>query len=279
MENEVQPSLQSAQPLSQITPIKLPCNNLLKILSFILFGVTVILGSVLIGMRIEKNQARSKQVNTVLPKTLPVQSGSLTLTGVIRTSGLSDDEKQRLGLFGVSYQITDLSKKDKEDLDGYYLLPSDQKLETFLGKCVHVIGTEPTEWLSRDKTDSYQRSTLVLNSINQIDGAECSPSLATSVGNNSGAKKLTLQGIVENSTRPAPDIYYDYQVKLAKPLLDEYNASGLPQEVSRIIVIPESKDLWVKLMDSVNLEVEIQGYMEWGYAESKYFKLTELTIL
>ena len=279
MENGVQSDFQTIQPQSQIPPIVSPCSNLLKIFLFIFFGTSVILGSVLIGIRIEKNQASSKQANKVSLKPLPVQSDSLTLTGVIRTSGLGDEEKQRLGLLGVFYQITDLNKKGKEDLDGYYLLTSDQKLEMFLGKCVLVTGTEPTEWLGKNKTDSYQRSTLVLKSINQIDGAECNPSLATSIENNSGAEKLTLRGVVENSTRPAPDIYYDYQVKLTKPLLDEYNASGLPQEVSHIIVIPESNDLWVKLMDSVNLEVEIQGYMEWGYSESKYFKLTELTVL
>lgn len=276
MENDIKENIPADQPLPQTTPLVPPSTNWLKLLLFTILGLIVIVGSVFVGIQIGKNQAPLQQPITIQPSIVPSQTDQTTIIGVIRTSGLSEDEKQKLSLLNVNYQLTDFGKKEKQDLYGYYLISNDKKLETLLGKCVQVTGTESTEWKNKNKSDSYLRTAFVPISINLVDNSKCSPYSATPTENVFGAEELILRGVVNNSNRPAPDINYDYQVKLSKPFMDKNNSSGSPQQVSLVDAIPDTNEVWIELTNNINREVEIQGHMEWGYAESKYFRITSI---
>lgn len=276
MENEIQPSVPPVQPLPQ-APNSVPSHtNWSKTLLFILLGCVVITVSVFIGIQIGKSQTSDQQSIVVRPTIVPPKTDQITVTGVIRTNGLSEDEKQKLGLSSVAYQLTDFNKNDKQDLYGYYLISSDKTIETFLGKCVQITGNEPTEWKNKNKRESYLRTAFVLNSINQTDTSKCNPYSVTPSENVAGTEKLTLRGIVNTNNRPAPDINYDYQVKLSKPFLDKNSSSGSSQQISLVDAVPDTNIVWIELTSNINHEVEIQGYMEWGYAESKYFRITSI---
>lgn len=277
MRNEAQLNSPSVQP--QTPPLVPSSTNWSKILLFAVLGLVVLSGLIFIGIQIGKRQTPNQQSVTVQPTIAPSRIDQTTIIGVIRTSGLSVEEKQKLGLSGVSYQLTDFNKNNKQDLYGYYLISSDKIIETLLGKCVQMIGTEPTEWKNKNKGDAYLRTAFILNNISPVDNSKCSPYSVTSTENVTGAEKLTLRGIVSNSNRPAPDINYDYQVKLSKPFLDKDSSSGSPQQVSRVDAIPDTNDVWTQLTNNINREVEIQGYIEWGYSESKYFRITSVKSL
>ncbi|MDP3998337.1 MAG: hypothetical protein Q8P89_01835 [bacterium] len=276
MENEIQPNTPPVQPqLQSSTPI-IPSTNWSKILLFMVLGLVIVSGSLFVGIQIGKNQKPNQQPIAAQPTIPFTQKDQATIIGVIRTSGLSEDEKQRLGLSSATYQLTDFNKNDKQDLYGYYLISSDKTIGTLLGKCVQITGTEPTEWKNKVKGDSYLRTALIPNTINPLDNSKCNPYSATVTENVSGAENLILRGIVNNSNRPAPDISYDYQVKLSKPFLDKYNSSGSPQQVNMVDAIPSTNNVWIELTNNINKEVEIQGYMQWGYSESKYFSITSI---
>jgi hypothetical protein len=67
-----------------------------------------------------KNKTSSQQLST------KIQGNQTVVTGIIRTSGLIDEEKQRFGFTNVSYQITDFEDYQKGyqegQVMGYYLL-------------------------------------------------------------------------------------------------------------------------------------------------------------
>ncbi len=260
------------KPITPLTPQS-------KILLVISLGTFIITASVFVGIQIGKKQISIKQSVTVQPTITPSPVSLITITGVIRSSGLNEDEKQKLGLPGVDYQLTDFNKNDKLDLYGYYLISNNKSIESLLGKCVQIIGAEPAEWKNKNKADSYLRSALILNSITPRNTSECNPYSTTPTENTAGAKKMTLRGIVTNNNRPAPDIYYDYQIKLSKPFLDKNNSSGSPQQIDLVDTVPDTNRVWIELTNNINHEVEIQGRMEWGYSESKYFRITSIKSL
>lgn len=209
-----------------------------------------------------------------------LQANQIKVTGIIRSSGLSIDEKQKFDLNNVNYQITDFSKKNEiQNIFGYYLIADsneDKIIGSLIGQCVEVTGTEPSNWKGINKSDSYLRAVLKLNKIDHVDNSQCEPYSSIPSKDIAGTEKITLRGVVNNSNRPAPDINYDYQVELSKPHLDNDNASGKPQKIILLTVVPDTNNVWMELTNNINQEVEIQGYMEWGYSESKYFRITSI---
>ncbi len=248
-------------------------NSWTRFILLTILELLIIAGSLFLGIQIGKNQSsKNNLVNTQTNNTTP----KITVIGVIRTSGLSNEEKQLFGLPSVSYQLTDLRSNVIQEIYGYYLIPNNKKLETFLGKCVQITGSEPLEWKGKNKNDFYQRTALNLLTINSVDISECDPYSATNVRSELESEKVTFYGTINNTNRPSPDINYDYQILLSKPYLEKENSSGLSQEVNTIVVIPSTFEVWDTLTNNINQMVKIEGYMEWGYAESKYLKIVSI---
>ena len=100
------------------------------------------------------------------------QGGGFTVTGVIRRSGLSWEEKQKLGLTSIEYQITDFGDYQKAVEEGRvmgYFLQSNEKLGDLQGKCVRVSGVIPDEWKNRNKDDAYGRLVLNVAGIEKVE--------------------------------------------------------------------------------------------------------------
>lgn len=208
------------------------------------------------------------------------QTNQIKVTGILRTSGLSDEEKQKFGLTEVNYQITDFGDYQKAykegQVMGYYLLSNDIH-EELLGKCILVTGTTPSEWKNKNKTNTYNRLALNVISLQKLDYSNCNPYSEIPPAVDNAQEKLVLRGTVIHGKRPAPDIGYDYQLKLSKPFLDIYSPAGSPQKVSLIDATPSTNSIWSELENNINKEIEAEGYMVWGYAESKYLQITALT--
>ncbi len=250
------------------------CSVRSGLLAVVLLAVMVVIG-VYIG--------RSKLIPSEMTQNSPtkyisnVSNDQIEVTGIIRTSGLNDEEKQDLGLPAVHYQVTDLNTAELE-IQGFYLLAERLAIDDYLGSCVRVAGTEPSEWKNQIRPNAYQRSVLIVDTIESLDSSNCNP-YPTILEPDGSAKQMAFRGTVTLSTRPAPDIGYDYQLALSQPFLDEDNASGLPQQVTLYGAVPNSDAVWKDLSENLDREVELQGYLLWGYAESKYFRVTSVTRL
>lgn len=218
-------------------------------------------------------------------------TSQIVAVGVLRTSGLNEEEKKKLGLKSSQFQITDfdLSKMDAyspELIHGYYLESSNIP-EKLLGKCVRVVGNIKPGWEKTMEKSfifnqqwSYQRIALIPNQIKEINYESCKPYAETSIDDKqtlSNLEKTPLHGIVQHITRPAPDIYYDYDLQLNKPFMLKENATGQPQAVNKIDIIPGNNSIWTEIEKNINKEVSLEGYLKWGYSESRHLEVTKVT--
>ena len=55
------------------------------------------------------------------------------------------------------------------------------------------------------------------------------------------------------------------------------SAAGSPQKVSLVDVTPTTNSLWNELENNLNKEVTVEGYMVWGYAESRYLSVISVS--
>ena len=72
------------------------------------------------------------------------QINQTEITGVIRTSGLIAEERQKFGLNSAKFQITDFGENREETVPGYFLLTNALD-EDWLGKCARITGNVPKQ--------------------------------------------------------------------------------------------------------------------------------------
>lgn len=205
----------------------------------------------------------------------------IVLIGVIRESGLSQEEASILLISNFKYQITDLKDKTFKfkdiDFDGAYLSDSDLEISKNIGKCVEITGivAESNDLVSSDYTvnGQYTYNRIVINptEITVLNNNLCNVYTFNESDLNN-LSKVILEGKINRFSRPAPDIGYDYQVILSEPIVDNTNASGLPQTVNSYLIVPKSNEIWKIIEESIEDKdsIKIEGYENWGYAESKY---------
>jgi len=204
------------------------------------------------------------------------QANETVATGVLRTSGLSEEEKQKFGLATVNYQITDFKASQEGQVTGYYLL-SNAISDELLGKCVRVAGMIPQEWKSKNKGDSYNRLALNIANIEKIDNSSCNPYSQIPPTVDNTQEKLVLRGTAIHGKRPSPDIGYDYQLKLVEPFVDKFSSAGSPQKVNLVDISPSTDSIWIELENNINKEINVEGYMVWGYAESRFLSVINVS--
>lgn len=203
------------------------------------------------------------------------QISPVEITGVLRTDGLGQEERQNWSLTEARYQITDFTNNQEADLYGYYLI-GHRVEEELLGKCVRISGHLPQEWEKRNKADTYLRSALIMEKIERLNFSDCNPYPALPPIEGT-LEELTLEGTVIHSPRPAPDINYDYQLKLTQPFTDKYSATGAPQPTDLVDINPTTNEVWRILEENLDREISLQGYMVWGYAESRFLEVIQAT--
>ncbi len=242
--------------------------------------VIALFGLLFIGVGIGYLTSQQSQKK---PSQLP---GQQSVIGVLRSSGLSTEEKEMLKLPGVSYQVTDMqppsTSPNTKDIVGYFLRSTDIS-PSLVGSCIEVKGTIPEEWRNRDFGGhddipyTYARIAFDVQSMTKLDPSVCHPYEDTMISPAPNEKMETFEGTIIHGNRPAPDIGYDYQLSLKEPYVDTENASGLSQTVSTIDIIPSTNEIWSQIEKTMGNTVELEGTMRWGYAESRYFEVTKLT--
>lgn len=239
--------------------------------------VLLIIGSLVVGFQIDKHKQFTENI-TPKPTTITT-SPYQTVKGVLRTNGLSEEEKQKYNLTSINYQITDFGDYQKAYQEnrvmGYYLISEFLKND-MLGKCVSVTGNIPEEWKNKKESNIYNRSVLQISKIEIIDYSNCNPYAQILPTKDIAQEKLIFQGSVTHRKRPSPDIGYDYQIVLKEPFLDTYNASGSPQKIKLIDISPSTNSIWRVLQNSIDKEVTIEGTMAWGYSESRYLQINKI---
>lgn len=98
----------------------------------------------------------------------------------------------------------------------------------------------------------------------------------TSISSNSEISHtyIKVRGILRLEKIPEDLMLGDtwYWLYFDQPFLLEYNATGTPLYIDKIQVFPPEDDFFYKIDDFVDKEVEIYGYLSWGYAESSVFQ-------
>ncbi len=194
--------------------------NILIIIGVILLLLIVSGGGYYLGTLRDKPPSQSPVVTSKGIQSTPVPNTSSTkVTGVLRTSGLTKDEKVTLNLNSSNYQITDFGiAPDNSKIMGYFLETDESKYGNPEGKCVEITGSIKQGWenlinnqFEINNKYTYQRSALIPQNIKQLANSACNPYLGNRIVSDSEASnKSVLKGTLARTQRPAPDIGYDY---------------------------------------------------------------------
>jgi len=83
-----------------------------------------------------------------------------------------------------------------------------------------------------------------------------------------------ITGVVERISRPAPDITYDYALKLSNPYIDEIEDGMGNTQHTKIILFDEEDIFKDRLESCLSQKTTVSGSIEWGYAESRVWHMT-----
>jgi hypothetical protein len=271
---------------------KIKMNFRLFLFFCLLFIVVVFLASIAVKKQITSNVERTSSIDKVLDngKDLSpthtfeekIKEDKVVVTGVIRTTGLRPEEKEKLGLKFGNYQITDFGRETIiPEIRGFYLESSDLFSQRYLGMCVRVEGrlaAGPKEEIrDQDKINQYyyQAFAMIPENILPLEMTECSPYEERPLSD-IYFEPTTFSGILKHGKRPAPDIGYDYILVLDEEYLDKDSAFGYPIYLGEIDIVPSNNDIWIRIQEKINQKVTLGGYYLWGYAESKFLEVREI---
>lgn len=92
---------------------------------------------------------------------------------------------------------------------------------------------------------------------------------------------VTVRGVIKKEKVPEElqlgDYWYWFYFD--EPYLLTENASGYPQYIDKIQVLPPQNKDFSGIESYLNKHVEIYGSKTWGYAESNVFQLIAITVL
>ena len=228
-----------------------------------------------------KKESQLKTNNEIFSISQP-PTGLVDFYGFIRTSGLQKSEKELLGLQIAEYQV-EVPCNNDSGVCGYYLEPDPYvDLIHFLGKCTWIRGVIKPGWENVQQSGfklngnyTYRRLALIMrNEVSHLDNTDCGKIFIHKPY--SEANKIILSGILQYAQRPAPDIDYDYQLKLDNPYKDNNNASGMEQTVDTVIILPADYEISEQINSFIEKKVQVNGSWQAGYAESKFFSIESI---
>jgi len=85
---------------------------------------------------------------------------------------------------------------------------------------------------------------------------------------------LTFTGTVESMTRPAPDINYDFALRLDEPFLNKLSAYGEDTLETTLVLIGATDDIQNQIASNIGNHVTVTAVLEWGYAESQFLRVS-----
>jgi hypothetical protein len=94
-------------------------------------------------------------------------------------------------------------------------------------------------------------------------------------------KTIKVRGMVKKEQIPVELELgeYWYWLYFNEPFLLEENATGVPVSIDKIQVLPPWDNESFNIDNFLNIQVEIDGTLNWGYAESKVLQIITLTEL
>lgn len=235
----------------------------------------------------------TKPISQTTPPPPLLKEGEIAVTGVLREMQLEEKDIRESQLKYGIYQLTQINAEDLAKLPagGSSLLIEKplNNANTYLGKCTQIIGKIDETWLEETK-DQRQAGTLFAHEgiafipleLTKLEYSKCSPyvdktqediDLIKSYNN----EKQSFSGVVKRMARVVPDLGpYDYELTLDKPFIDDENAAGIDLEVKDLLIAPAYNKTWIQLEENMGKRVTLSGYMTWGFAESRYFLVTEV---
>lgn len=197
-------------------------------------------------------------------------SGTIQVTGIIRTSGLRPEEKQKFELTQSDFQF-----------GGYFIESSPEILDYYLGKCIKAQGTIKPGWEDLKENNyetngqwTYGINAFLITDFEVMPYSEClsftdKPQAITN------SNPMTLTGVLKHGTRPAPDINYDYLFHTTPVPWEDGSGTSTTSE---IVAIPIDSNLLVQFEENIGKTVTLTGSKEWGYAESAFFAVQSLKV-
>lgn len=231
----------------------------------------------------QKDQSPQEYLGDDVEVSASTSSKETSVVGVLRESGLRPEEKTALGLDFSTYQVErDVANSDQAaSFNGIYLA-TEQVDPSLLGKCVKVVGDVKKGWekiptdLTLNGQYTYNRVAYLSTGIQEVDSSMCNPYQKEIEVTLAGDKKLSFSGVLQRFSRPVPDIGYDYEIKLDESYDDPFDASGLTQKKDTIVLIPATNALWQQVEENMNKKIIVEGFMRWGFAESRFLEATSL---
>ena len=217
-------------------------------------------------------------LETSVQKAYRTVQNPIVVVGVVRSSGLTDEQKTEIELPFSAYQIADLEHTGTSVSlpDGYVLAlpdaPAVQKLIPYIGRCVEM-QLAPLLVISDIQKDAiFGRSIAVPRLITELPFTRCTPyPEVVNVSAEEKEKKYEAHGVLSNAVRPAIDINYDYTIRFAPPFQKIHNAESESGSFTEMVIVPGNKNVWKRIEENIGKSVRMTGYVRWGYAESRYF--------
>ncbi len=207
-------------------------------------------------------------------------------TGILRRVDMLPDQAQRMKLEPPVYivDIEDVTFNSLPKVTHLYLKqtlsPSTSFLEESEGKCVEVNGS--LDPLSMKSDGMYFGEALLGGfvlarpTIARIDRTKCIKVISSGTYSNE-YKTIELEGIISRINRPSADIAYDYVINTVEPIPDAADMSGMERPITSIVVMPSNFETYKLIEESLGNTIKVRGYLQWGYAESQFFTIEELT--
>jgi hypothetical protein len=256
---------------------------LFLLLLFILFFASFVFSRKITDLRksLLKPVSTEKNIGIVASPTTSVKpdlKNKVIVTGIIRSTGLTPEEKEKLDLNFSNFQIVVSGNLEKDKIRGYFLEVNDLFSAGYQGKCVKIEGTLVSGWgdigsdYQKNGQFTYGNLAVLPEYILPMKMTDCSAYKETT-----GAEKyfdlISFSGILKHGIRPAPDIGYDYILELDEEYLDSSSSAGYPVYLKQIDVIPLNDGVWIEIEENIDKQVTLEGYYLWGYAESKYLEV------
>ena len=219
-------------------------------------------------------------------------NGTFAISGIVWTNGLVKEEKETLGIdsdYQIEKPLPPLSQQGwPETTDGAFLIKNSFDFSDYLGKCVSVSGKIKEGWENLQGSNyeingkwTFNRSAVVVDSMETISFEECFIKDQAEKGNEEYVtiEYRTVKGKLSFGVRPAPDINYDFIITPDEPFIDSQNPSGQRIPTKNLDISPSSDDIFLLILNNIGKKVEISGYMQWGYMESRFLRVEKILIL
>ena len=192
--------------------------------------------------------------------------------GRLYTSGLSKEEAEKLQLSWPVYQITGSES---------YFFSGHDSLQLYLGKCVGIVGEVLEGWKDAETINgqfTYNREALQASKILLQPLAACPDPEVPEEHRLISGTLSDYQGIPLRIMRPAPDIAYDYALRLHQPFRDEFSQvepNKLIAEIPIEVYEPEELNKIEKALEEGKV-LKVKAALVHAYAESPVLQVVNL---